>query len=92
MPRWVDAFSEDGEIFASAIAFTIDADSELYAGNLPAKAVVKRLATATGGWGSSADHLFQTHRSLRGSGIIDPEIERLVTEVKAIRSEAATTA
>lgn len=83
VPRWVEVKSLGGESFGWAIAFTIDADDLRYAGDLDENAVVHRLATASGGLGSSADYLFRTRDSLRANGICDAQLERLVSLVKA---------
>jgi hypothetical protein len=65
VPRWVDALDADGRRFGSAIAFTIDAAGEQYAGRLAREIVVERLATASGALGSAAEYLFQTRDGLR---------------------------
>ncbi|CAN5557372.1 gamma-glutamylcyclotransferase [soil metagenome] len=83
IPRWVELIDDDGVVFGNAIAFTIDTQSQHYAGSLPLQVVVNRLATAAGGWGSSADYLFQTRDGLRARGIPDPDLERLAALVEA---------
>jgi len=86
-PVWVDVISDDGVRFGTAIAFTIDRDHEHYAGALPQGEKIRRLATAEGSWGSSADYLFRTIGGLREHGIRDVEIERLGEMVDAITFE-----
>lgn len=76
-PIWVEAIGGDGRTLGSAISFAIDHDHEHYAGGLPQDERIRRLATAKGSWGSSADYLFRTIRSLRQYGIHDEEMERL---------------
>ena len=44
---------------------------------------MRRLATASGGLGSSAEYLFQTRDGLRSLGIRDDRIERLARQVEA---------
>lgn len=83
IPRWIDVFDCDGTRFGSAIAFTIDRAGANYAGGLDAEEVVRRLATASGALGSSADYLFQTCAGLHGHGIPDPELDRLADSVRA---------
>lgn len=83
VPRWVEVKSPDGKSFGWAIAFTIDADDSQYAGDLDEDTVVHRLATASGGLGSSADYLFKTYDGLRAHGIRDAKLERLASRVKA---------
>ncbi len=82
-PTWVDVIDCAGRSFASAIAFTIDRNHQHYANNLPQQERVRRLATGTGSWGSSADYLFRTIDSLRSNGIRDDEMERLGGLVEA---------
>lgn len=76
-PTWVDVVGGDGERFGAAIAFTIDRDHAHYAGNLPQREKIRRLATAEGSWGSSADYLFRTISGLREHGIRDEDMELL---------------
>lgn len=86
VPRWVELKNLNGESFGWAIAFTIDAGDPQYAGDLDENAVVHRLATASGGLGSSADYLFRTYDSLHANGIRDTKLERLASLVKASHS------
>lgn len=76
-PIWVDVVGNDGKKFGVAISFAIDASHEHYAGHLSQDEKIRRLSTARGSWGSSADYLFQTIRGLREHGICDVEMERL---------------
>jgi len=87
VPRWVEVKSLEGDSFGWAIAFTIDADDPRYAGDLDEGTVVHRLATASGGLGSSADYLFRTHDSLRANDIRDAKLERLASLVKAAHAD-----
>lgn len=86
VPRWVELKSLNGESFGWAIAFTIDADNPQYAGDLDEDTVVHRLATASGGLGSSADYLYRTHDSLHANGIRDTKLEHLASLVKVSHS------
>jgi len=86
-PTWVDVIGTDGDIFGAAIAFTIDRDHEHYAGALPQNEKIRRLATAEGCWGSSAEYLFRTIDGLREHGINDVEMERLGNLVDTITFE-----
>jgi glutathione-specific gamma-glutamylcyclotransferase len=87
VPRWVELKSINGEAFGWAIAFTIDASDPQYAGDLDEDTVVHRLATASGGLGSSADYLFRTCDSLHANGIRDTKLERLAPLVKASHAD-----
>ena len=46
----------------AGLAFTVNPAGEHYAGDLPEAEVIRRLATAAGSLGSSADYLFRTVR------------------------------
>ena len=72
----------DGVPFGHAIAFTIHRGCEQYAGGLPREDVVRRLASACGALGSSAEYLFHTRDGLRSLGIHDKGIEDLARRVE----------
>lgn len=86
-PIWVDVVGEDDETFGVAISFAIDPDHEHYAGTLPDDEKIRRLSTARGSWGSSADYLFRTTQGLRDNGICDDEMERLAAMVRTTVEE-----
>ncbi|TAG48552.1 MAG: hypothetical protein EAZ30_05105 [Betaproteobacteria bacterium] len=73
--RWLKAKTDDGDV--SAIGFVINHDAKSYAGKLSDDAVVDRLATCCGRYGSGADYLAQTAASLRAAGLDDPHLDRL---------------
>ncbi|MGE8046827.1 gamma-glutamylcyclotransferase [Pseudomonas monteilii] len=83
VPHWIELKGIDDEALGWSIAFTIDAQAPQYAGGLDEDTVVYRLATASGGLGSSADYLFKTCESLRANGIHDARLERLAARVQA---------
>ncbi len=82
-PRWVPVRGEDGGAFARAIAFTIRRDGPYYTARLPRDELVRRLSTAAGALGSSADYLLQTRDGLRAMGIRDRWVEGLARDVEA---------
>jgi len=88
VPRWLDVCDPSGGRFGHALAFTIGPECLGYEGDLSEAEMVRRLATAAGELGSSAEYLFRTWHGLRNLGIRDPLIERLVTQVHALLSEA----
>jgi cation transport protein ChaC len=83
-PRWVRVRGADRAPFGYAIAFTIHRDCENYAGDLPREDMVRRLASACGALGSSADYLFRTRDGLRSLGIVDRGIEELAKQVERV--------
>lgn len=82
VPRWLDVTDQDGTRFASALAFTMNPAAENYAGYLPRDTIIRRLSTAAGDLGSSADYLFRTCAGLRAAGIADAEMEALAEMVR----------
>ena len=85
IPRWVDVLDPSGARFGSAIAFTINHETDQYAGHLERKTIIQRLATAAGELGSAADYLYRTCDGLRAEGIPDADLEQLADCVEAIR-------
>jgi glutathione-specific gamma-glutamylcyclotransferase len=83
VPRWLDILDREGRRFGCGIAFTIDPACERYDGHLQRDEIVRRLATASGALGSSADYLFRTCEGLQGHGIRDDDLEQLRAEVAA---------
>ena len=83
IPHWVDLLDEQGDRFGSGLAFTVNPAGDHYAGDLPEAEVLRRLATAAGSLGSSADYLFRTCDGLRLCGVEDAELERLAAGVRA---------
>jgi cation transport protein ChaC len=89
-PRWLAAEATDGAPLGHALAFTIDATSHGYAGDLPEAEIVERLATASGELGTCADYLFRTCEGLHRMGIRDPALERIATLVLARQTARVT--
>ena len=81
-PRWVTVRGADGVPFGQAITFTIRRDGPYYT-RLDPPELVRRLATAAGALGSSAEYLFRTRDGLRGLGIRDRHVEALAADVEA---------
>lgn len=86
VPRWVPVRGADGAPFAHAVAFTIRRDGPYYTARLPRGELVRRLSTAAGALGSSADYLLRTRDGLRAMGIRDRWVEGLAAEVAAVGS------
>jgi glutathione-specific gamma-glutamylcyclotransferase len=73
--RWLKVRTEEDAV--AAIGFVINHDAPSYAGRLSDEAVVERLATSRGRYGSGADYLAQTAASLRAAGIEDKHLDTL---------------
>lgn len=80
-PRWVRTVIGDRSV--RAIAFIVDRNKPGYTGRLDDRLIVSIAIKATGHYGSCADYLTQTARSLEAAGIADPRMSRLATMVAA---------
>lgn len=89
IPRWVAIEDTEGQEIGGAIAFTINPEGPAYCGDLPEAEVVRRIATARGGLGTSTEYLFNTRDGLRKMGIRDPFVERLADLVAAETKSAS---
>ena len=79
-PKWLPCQTPLGKV--KALAFTLSRRSPQFVGHLSDDALLSILQTAAGGFGTSMDYLLETANSLRGCGIRDREIERLVALVR----------
>ncbi len=75
-PKWLPCRTPLGVV--RALAFTLDRKSPNHTGALPDEQMVEILRTANGRYGSTLQYLVETAASLRGCGIRDRDIERLV--------------
>lgn len=75
MPRWVRLESSGGPV--RAIAFVVDRSKPGYAGRLTDHQIVSTAVHACGHFGSCADYLMHTARSLEKHGIADRRLSRL---------------
>lgn len=75
-PVWVPLRDLRGQVFGHGIAFVIDPAGPQCV-RLGESETVRRLATARGQIGSSADYLFRTQEGLEALELCDPAIERL---------------
>ena len=89
IPRWVTIEDAEDVEIAGAIAFTINPNGPTYCGDLPEAEVVRRIATARGRFGTSAEYLFNTRDGLRRMGIRDPFVERLA-DLVAVEMKSAS--
>ena len=80
-PRLLNMTSDGGPL--RALAFVINRNGTTYAGPLSEEAVVERLATSCGHWGSGADYLYNTVKNLEQRGIHDAHLWRLQQLVAA---------
>ena len=75
-PTWVACRTPAGTV--SALAFTLSRTSPAHTGPLPDPQMLEVLRCAVGRFGSTLDYLLETAASLRGCGIRDRDVERLV--------------
>jgi cation transport protein ChaC len=83
VPRWLAMTGADGTVFGHGLAFTTDPGGPGYEHELAETDMVRRLATARGELGSSAEYLFRTWAGLRAMGISDPQLDHIATLVRA---------
>jgi cation transport protein ChaC len=75
-PKWLSCRTTEGRV--QALAFTLSRSSPAHTGPLPDPQMIEVLRCAAGRYGSTLDYLLETANSLRGCGIRDRDIERLV--------------
>lgn len=75
-PKFLPCRTPQGMV--QALAFTLSRNSPSYVGPVPDTQMLQILRTACGRYGTTLDYLVGTAASLRGCGIHDREIERLV--------------
>ena len=75
-PKWLTCRTDQGIV--RALAFTLSRTSPAHTGTLADAQMVEVLRCATGRFGSTLDYLLETDTSLRGCGIRDRDVERLV--------------
>ncbi|HEX4985548.1 MAG TPA: gamma-glutamylcyclotransferase [Burkholderiales bacterium] len=86
-PCWVSA--DTGAATVRAIAFVVDRRKPNYAGRLDDSRIVSTALKACGHYGTCADYLVQTARSLETAGIADPRLSRLARLVEKAVATAA---
>jgi glutathione-specific gamma-glutamylcyclotransferase len=75
-PRWLAGRTAQGRV--RALAFTLSRSSPAHTAALAEPQMVELLRCAAGRYGSTLDYLLETAASLRGCGIRDRDVERLV--------------
>lgn len=80
-PKWLACRTEHGTV--RALAFTLGRSSPARTGALADAQMVEVLRHAAGRFGSTLDYLLATAASLRGCGIRDRDVERLVELARA---------
>jgi len=75
-PKWLSCRTTQGRV--NALAFTLSRSSPAHTGPIPDAQMLEILRSAIGRYGSTLEYLLETANSLRGCGIRDADIERLV--------------
>ena len=75
-PKWLACRTAQGSV--NALAFTLSHTSESHTGAMSDSQILDIFRSASGRYGTTLDYLLSTARSLRGCGIRDRDIERLV--------------
>jgi cation transport protein ChaC len=76
-PKWLLCRTPSGPV--RALAFTLSRHSPAHTGRIDDAQMIDVLRRSVGRYGSTLDYLLETAGSLRGCGIRDRDIERLVT-------------
>ncbi len=76
-PKWLSCRTALGTV--KALGFTLSRRSPAHTGPLADAQMINVLRCAAGRFGSTLDYLMETATSLRGCGIRDRDVERLVT-------------
>ncbi|MDP9045416.1 MAG: gamma-glutamylcyclotransferase [Pseudomonadota bacterium] len=75
-PKWLACRTPAGPV--RALAFTLSRSSPAHTGQVDDESMVDVLRRAVGRYGSTLEYLLETDASLRGCGIRDRDVERLV--------------
>ena len=75
-PQWLPVITQRGPCLA--IAFTINQNHPLYAGDIPNDKAVDIISAATGVFGACADYFTKTTEVLRNLGLNDSRLEEIV--------------
>jgi cation transport protein ChaC len=75
-PCWLPVVTQQGPCLA--IAFTINQNHSLYAGDIPNDKAAKIISTACGVFGSCADYFTETTIALRNLGLDDSRLEEII--------------
>lgn len=67
-----------------AVTYVIDADHNQYCGGLPLEEQAQIIATAIGGRGPNTEYLYNTADHLSALELADPDLDWLVTRVRAL--------
>lgn len=84
-PRWARVRCREGSV--DAITWTINRDSERYAGKLPVETVARTLATAVGKLGPGRDYLENTVAHLDELGIAEKPLHAILETMRALDRE-----
>jgi cation transport protein ChaC len=75
--RWIPAHTAQGSV--AALAFTLSRRSEACHGRIADEHMLHILRHARGRYGTTLEYLAETARALREQGVVDREIERLMS-------------
>ncbi len=75
-PQWLPVITKRGPCLA--IAFTINQNHPLYAGDIPNDKAAEIISTATGVFGACADYFIKTTEVLRNLDLNDSRLEEIV--------------
>ena len=82
-PKWLACRTPQGPV--RALAFTLSRRSPAHTGRMPDAQMLEVLRSSIGRYGSTLNYLLETASSLRGCGIRDRDVERLVALARRYR-------
>ena len=89
-PKWLACRTPQGAV--QALAFTLSRRSPAHTGRIPDAQMLEVLRCSVGRFGSTLAYLMETATSLRGCGIRDRDVERLVALARQHEIECPTSA
>ena len=84
-PRWLPVVTQRGPCLA--IAFTINQNHCLYAGDIPNDKAAEIISTAYGVFGSCADYFTETTKALRNLGLDDNRLEEIILLIRQRKAD-----
>ncbi|SIT46976.1 Cation transport protein ChaC [Paraburkholderia ribeironis] len=87
-PTWAPVTLDDGTQLA-AIAFVAKPDDLQYERDARTAAIAPLMAVATGLFGTNAEYVFKLQHALADSGLCDPYIDEIASELTRISSQCA---
>nr|WP_255675929.1 gamma-glutamylcyclotransferase [Pusillimonas sp. MFBS29] len=76
IPKWLNCRTRDGSV--SALAFTMNRNTDAYVSGLPVERLVQIVRNAHGSYGPCIEYVLETAQALKQSNIHDKRLQHLV--------------